>query len=389
MTVERPLLEHTMTRSLFAFALLAATSPASATDYVEVASTDSGCSLVLDGHNLLIMGCNVHIENGEFATDTTNGLGNLIIGYNEVLGTEDCGEWDPDCPYRLGSHNLVVGPRHSYESAGGVVFGEQNTISGAGATVTAGKLNTASGLRSMVAGGFGSSAEANYSAVTGGRANHALASYATVTGGRSNETTTTADYAAVTGGNTNLASGTYATVTGGFANQASGLYASTFGGDVNLASAEYATVVGGSAGIASGDFSLVAGGQSIQVDGVATSNLAMDIASAEESLQMDLGNLGNNLENLGLDVDSFGPGVAFANKLQETYQLEAFLNTFREPVEGLVCSFPEVISTLKSGQTLFNSVFVDAVNKIPLVDVAPVNIFGDLLVGYIVACPPS
>src|SRR5262245_20531288 len=35
------------------------------------------------GDDFVFTGCNVHVRNGESSTSTTNGLGNLIIGYNE------------------------------------------------------------------------------------------------------------------------------------------------------------------------------------------------------------------------------------------------------------------------------------------------------------------
>ena len=50
----------------------------------------------------------------------TNGLGNLIIGYNE-LG-------NPFGDDRTGSHNVVFGQDNSYESFGGLVGSLNNTI---------------------------------------------------------------------------------------------------------------------------------------------------------------------------------------------------------------------------------------------------------------------
>ena len=78
--------------------------------------------------DLVVQGCNLHILNGMGSTSTKNGKGNLIIGYNE----EESAARERD-----GSHNLVVGPEHSYSSYGGFVAGYQNTISG-------GRANTAS-----------------------------------------------------------------------------------------------------------------------------------------------------------------------------------------------------------------------------------------------------
>jgi hypothetical protein len=61
------------------------------------------------GNDLYFTGCNVHIVSGSGATDgTTNGLGNLFIGYNEPYPGQNLD--------RSGSHNLVIGPFHAYGS---------------------------------------------------------------------------------------------------------------------------------------------------------------------------------------------------------------------------------------------------------------------------------
>ena len=93
----------------------------------------------------------------------TNGLGNLIIGWNEYT----------DGAIRTGSHNLVIGPFHSYTSYGGLVAGVHNTISGGNSSVTGGQLNSALGGGSSVTGGFGNRATGDTSSVTGGRLNNA------------------------------------------------------------------------------------------------------------------------------------------------------------------------------------------------------------------------
>ncbi|MCG8590604.1 MAG: hypothetical protein MJE66_15035, partial [Proteobacteria bacterium] len=64
------------------------------------------------GNDVFFEGCNVHVRNGAGTTNTTNGLGNLIIGYNEAGAVP---------PTRTGSHNLVVGEAHGYSSYAGVV----------------------------------------------------------------------------------------------------------------------------------------------------------------------------------------------------------------------------------------------------------------------------
>lgn len=91
-------------------------------------------------------GCNVQIVNGEGATGTMNGKGNLIIGYNESF----LGEGKD----RSGSHNLVVGPEHQYSGSAGLVAGYNNTISARWATVTGGAFNSATADGSTVIGGY-------------------------------------------------------------------------------------------------------------------------------------------------------------------------------------------------------------------------------------------
>lgn len=96
-------------------------------------------------------GVNVQLVNGLEATNgnpsdpgsatitTTNGLGNLIVGYNELTGD-----------LRTGSHNVVVGPYHSFSGFGGAVIGRDHTSSAAYASVTGGISNRASGTYSAI-----------------------------------------------------------------------------------------------------------------------------------------------------------------------------------------------------------------------------------------------
>ena len=85
-----------------------------------------------------IDGANLQVVNGQGTTNTTNGLGNLIVGYNEL------GNFNGDD--RTGSHNLVTGQANSFSSYGGLVAGQSNTVSGRWSSVSGGKDNTASGL---------------------------------------------------------------------------------------------------------------------------------------------------------------------------------------------------------------------------------------------------
>jgi hypothetical protein len=98
------------------------------------------------GNEVYFTGVNVHVRNGDGSavTSSTNGLGNLIIGYNETSGQT-----------RTGSHNLVVGPEHAYESFGGIVTGQFNRIAGPAAVVLGGAMNQAEGPCSTIAGSTG------------------------------------------------------------------------------------------------------------------------------------------------------------------------------------------------------------------------------------------
>lgn len=69
-------------------------------------------------NELIIEGCNVHVRNGGGATATTNGLGNLVVGYGENPLSED----------RTGSHNLVIGAAHGYSAHSGLIAGTQTAL---------------------------------------------------------------------------------------------------------------------------------------------------------------------------------------------------------------------------------------------------------------------
>jgi hypothetical protein len=125
------------------------TSPALAelAKYVKVdPSTING----LKGPHVIFHDANVHVQSGSGTTAEASGptgLGNLIVGYNEMPV--------PTGGSRVGSHNLVVGPSHAFTSTGGVVFGRGNLISGQYATTLGGVQNSSKGPASSILGGFG------------------------------------------------------------------------------------------------------------------------------------------------------------------------------------------------------------------------------------------
>jgi hypothetical protein len=185
-------------------------------------ATLAGVSHVdFQGHpTIRFSGVNVQVVDGQDqSTDGgTNGRGNLIIGWNENDGDA-----------RTGSHNLVVGPRHSYVSYGGLIAGYDNATTLDYASVTGGNGNVASGRFSSVTGGIDNSASGYYASVTGGNGNTASGYYTAVTGGGDN--TANNYYAAVTGGMNNTVTSVGGLVSGGNYNTVSGSFDSVAGGD--------------------------------------------------------------------------------------------------------------------------------------------------------------
>jgi hypothetical protein len=107
------------------------------------------------GHEVIITGANLRLVNGLGSTDCTaepdepmpdcpNGMGNLIVGYNERRAFSE--------NLRTGSHNVVVGPFHNFSRVGGLVVGDFNEISGDFAAVSGGHNRRAEGEVDWVAG---------------------------------------------------------------------------------------------------------------------------------------------------------------------------------------------------------------------------------------------
>lgn len=187
----------------------------------------------------------------------TNGLGNLIIGFNNVTNPREfCSEgqysdsvncignlhtWGAN--QRSGSHNLIVGNGNSYTNVGSIIAGLWN-------------INT--GVYNSVLGGTDNMTIGNQSAILGGSRNESFGSSSTVSGGDTNATFGT--FSSVIGGSGNTAFGSRSTVSGGANNEASNAWSSVSGGRSNKASGNYSTVSGGSQNEASGDRSSVSGG---------------------------------------------------------------------------------------------------------------------------------
>ena len=170
-------------------------------------SVHNGTINDLAGPHVIFSGANVHIRNGHRSGDslTPNGLGNLIVGYNESAGYAD--------PERGGSHNVVVGVGHRYSFGTGLVAGYANRLAGSATTVSGGGGNEATDFAASVAGGSNNRAGGLYSSVLGGDSNAATGANAAVCAGGGNQAT--GDLSSVLGGASNTASALFSTVGGG------------------------------------------------------------------------------------------------------------------------------------------------------------------------------
>jgi hypothetical protein len=222
------------------------------TDVLEISVDSQGNTAAI------FSGVNLHVNNGLEQTDSLNGLGNLVVGYDEntTLTTEMCsmGQFtnQVDCEsnnelwsniHKGGSHNLILGSSQNYSRFGGLVAGRENNILADYSTVFGGNKNTASGLESSVSGGTLNLASELYSSVSGGRENTASGIHSSVQGGFSNLASGTGS--SISGGAHNIASSANTTVTGGSGNTASSVNSSVSSGVGNIASGVASSVSGG------------------------------------------------------------------------------------------------------------------------------------------------
>lgn len=216
-----------------------------------------------EGNEVYITGANLNIlsgagpgtiQDGTWTAGLVNGLGNLVLGYNEDRISFD-GEL---AAQRHGSHNLVIGPLHEYTSNGGLLAGIWSTVAGPHASVVGGIENKALGFASVVSGGGSNTSSGDAASVSGGASNHASGNAANISGGQSN--TAIADHATVSGGSFNAAAAPHSSVSGGYYNASLGLLSSVSGGYGNTAVGSYSVVSGGGSNLAKGENSTVSGG---------------------------------------------------------------------------------------------------------------------------------
>jgi hypothetical protein len=117
-----------------------------------------------NGNEVYITGANLNIRNGAGGTYAygVNGLGNLIVGYNELrTGAGAVND-------RTGSHNVILGFNQNYSKTGAFMSGAVNNSTNHFASVLGGTGNTSGGYYSVVVGGYNNSATGNWSTILGG-----------------------------------------------------------------------------------------------------------------------------------------------------------------------------------------------------------------------------
>ena len=184
-------------------------------------------SIEEDGTLVVVKGANLQVIDGSGSTGgVTNGLGNLIIGYNE--------EGAPGERDHSGSHNLVIGDEHTYSSYGSIVAGRSNSVTGPSSAVLAGHNNSVSGLSGGILGGDSNEVRGTNATISGGAANGADGGDSSIA--RGSENGAIGDGSSIGGGVQNSATGLSAMVTGGLGNVAAGDYSVVLGGEHNTAS---------------------------------------------------------------------------------------------------------------------------------------------------------
>jgi len=140
--------------------------------YLSLEALDDGTGHLVP--TIQVNGANLGIVNGMGSTGTSNGTGNLVVGYNEFgnpLGDD-----------RTGSHNIAFGQGNSFSSVGGMVGPKDNTISGPWASVSGGSRNLASGAHASVSAGHRNHAQGFWSSISGGGSLYSYLPFANVAG---------------------------------------------------------------------------------------------------------------------------------------------------------------------------------------------------------------
>lgn len=188
---------------------------------------------------LQVVGANLQIVNGSDKTETLNGLGNLILGYNaqrpELKGKDE----------RKGSHNLILGDGHQYASYSGIVAGKNNSLFAPFSSILGGLTNTTRAAYSVIIAGENNETNGLSSVIVAGRENEAGGLASVVVGGEKNKAGTPGRYTAVLGGKLNIADADTSVVSGGQNNKAHAFSSVVSGGESNEVYAVFASICGG------------------------------------------------------------------------------------------------------------------------------------------------
>jgi hypothetical protein len=173
-----------------------------------------------------IEGLNVQIVNGLGSTETTNGAGNLVMGYSERGGCCSSNE-------KTGSHNIVNGTT-SYSSWGGIAFGRYSVVSAPYASVLGSECNFALGPGSVIVSGYYNSVSSENSAIVAGTENQVTGWGSGIGSGYNN--VAAAGEAWIGGGSDNRVRGWESVICGGFGNETtvSGIWGGISGGVLNM-----------------------------------------------------------------------------------------------------------------------------------------------------------
>ena len=207
---------------------------------------------------LRVSGANLQVVNGLGSTSTSNGTGNLIVGYNEPSGS------------RTGSHNILCGTRLDHERHGSILVGRNHALGPAAAwtAILGGENHQISAPHAAIVGGRGNQVAGSCATVTGGYFNIASGDFSSISGGQ--QGSATGAYASISGGVLGIAAGENSHVCGGDRNRALGCNASILGGldnEVDTTDGCNGTIAGGQYNVARGGSSTVSGGAYRIVEG--------------------------------------------------------------------------------------------------------------------------
>lgn len=206
----------------------------------------------VSGTDIVVSGANLKVQNGQGTTETTNGTGNIIIGYNGLRAEGND---------RTGSHNLIIGDMQNFTSYGGLVAGKENSIQAPYATIAGGEGNTVRSSSGAILGGYKNETGGMLSSILGGAQNNVNADAGTIVGGFSNIVSAGSFAGSILGGYENQTAGDIASVSGGEKNQAIGDGSSVVGGESNTATARNSSILGGLRNSTEADFGVVLGGK--------------------------------------------------------------------------------------------------------------------------------